>query len=303
MRRTRREFLAASAASIAAGIAPPVSATLAEVGPDDRRRGKKIGLGLVTWMWGAKQKLPELIANCEKAHCLGVELRTTHAHGVEPGLDAKARASVKERFADSPVTLVGLGSNERFDHVDPKALAKAVDATKKFVVLSHDVGGTGVKVKPNSFHPNVPRKTTIEQIGRSLHELGKFAEGFGQQIRLEAHGQCAELPILEAILNVAKHPNVVLCWNSNTVDVAGKGLAHNFGLVAERLGPTLHTRELDSKDYPYAELIDLLVKVDYEGWVMIESRNAPRDLSAALTRQRGLLLSMLEKSSAKTKQG
>ena len=56
---------------------------------------------------------------------------------------------------------------------------------------------------------------TIEQIGKALNELGSFGEGWGQQIRLEVHGQCAELPTIKAIMEIADHPNVAVCWNCN----------------------------------------------------------------------------------------
>src|SRR5690606_616406 len=105
----------------------------------------------------------------------GVELRTTHRHGVEPSLGEREREEVRKRFEDSSVELVGLGSNERFDHVDPDALAKAIEATQAFVRLSHDVGGGGVKVKPDRFHDGVPREKTIAQIGEALHTLGEYA--------------------------------------------------------------------------------------------------------------------------------
>jgi sugar phosphate isomerase/epimerase len=287
MPRTRREFLRDTTLAAAAALCPGALSAL------ERARGDRMHFGLVTYMWGAKWTLPDLLAACEKAACLGVELRTTHAHGVETRLDPRARKDVKKRFRDSPVTLVGLGSNERFDDPDPAVVKKAIEATKKFVVLSHDVGATGVKVKPNSFHKDVPREKTIEQIGKSLLELGKFADGFGQEIRLEVHGQCAELPTIKKIVDIGKHPSVTVCWNSNKQGLQGKGLEHNFGLVRKRFGHTLHTRELDSKDYPYQQLINLLVKTDYEGWVMLESSKVPKDRVAALTKLQKLFETMV----------
>ena len=131
---------------------------------------------------------------------------------------------IKRRFDDSPVTLVGLGSNECFDNPDPAVLAKAIEATKAFVKLGHDVGAGGVKVKPNSFHKDVPREKTIEQIGRSLNTVGKFAADYGQQIRLEVHGECSPPPVMKQIMDVADHPNVTICWNSNRADLEGQGL-------------------------------------------------------------------------------
>jgi sugar phosphate isomerase/epimerase len=294
---SRRDFLkhsiAAGAAALAAG---PLAGPLAR-GAD--RPGSKMRLGLVTYLWGKDWDLPTLIANCERSRVLGVELRTTHAHGVEPSLNVGERIEVKKRFEDSPVEFVGPGSNERFDHPDPEGLKAAIEATKAFVKLSHDCGGSGVKVKPNSFHKNVPREKTIEQIGKSLNVVAAFGADYGQEIRLEVHGQCSPLPIMRQIMEFADHPNVGVCWNSNDQDLEGEGLAHNFRLVKDRFGATAHVRELNLGDYPYQQLVSLFVKMGYAGWILLECRTSPEDRVAALIEQRKVFAEMIAKARAK----
>jgi sugar phosphate isomerase/epimerase len=287
----RRNFLASSLGASAALLTLPVSRVFAAPPP-----GSRMAYGLVTYQWAKDWDLPTLIANCEKAGVQGVELRTTHKHGVEPSLNDRQRAEVRARFADSEVTLVGIGSNERFDDPNPEVVKKAIEASKEFIRLSHDVGGSGVKVKPDSFHKEVPREKTIEQIGRSLNELGEYGAGFGQQIRLEVHGQCAELPTIKAILDIADHSNVFICWNSNADDLKGEGLAHNFNLVRERFGATLHVRTFDAPGYPWKELMGLLVKSDYDGWVMLEDSTMPDDPVAALSQQKKLFDALVEEA-------
>ncbi len=295
---SRRQFLSRSvqttAGVLAAGAVPSSALAAAKAKP-----GSKMRYALVTYQWGKDWDLPTLIRNCETAKVFGVELRTTHAHGVEPSLNAQERREVRKRFDDSPVTLVGLGSNERLDDPDPAVLAKAIEAIKAFVRCSRDVGGSGVKVKPNSFHKGVPREKTIEQIGKSLNVLGKFGADYGQQIRLEVHGQCAELPIMKAIMDVATHPNVAVCWNSNQQDLKGEGVVHNFNLVKDRLGATTHVRELDSKGYPYKTLIELFTKMDYKGWIMLEASSKPKDRVEALAKQAVLFKKMVAEAQAK----
>lgn len=290
---TRREFLCQSSVAAAALAVGPAAHIMAAESP---RRESHLAFGLVTYMWGADWDLPTLLSNCEKGGALGVELRTTHAHGVEPSLNERQRAEVRNRFADSRVTLVGIGSNERFDSPDPAQLKQAIDATKEFVRLSHDVGGTGVKVKPDSFHKEIPREKTIAQIGRALNEVGQYGEGFGQQIRLEVHGQCAELPTIKAILDIATNSNVAICWNSNPQDLQGQGLEHNFKLVNERFGETCHIHELEDPKYPYQQFFNLLVKSGYSGWLLLEAGSKPTDRVAALTQQAKLFADLVAKA-------
>jgi sugar phosphate isomerase/epimerase len=287
-RLSRRDVLRLS---IGLGAAGPLAGALASERARPRTR-----FGLVTYQWGKDWDLPTLIANCEKAKVLGVELRTTHAHGVEPNLSAQQRSEVKKRFSDSPVVLVGLGSNERFDDPDPAKLKKAIEATKSFVRLSHDVGGSGVKVKPDSFHAGVSPEKTIEQIGESLDVLGAFAAEYGQQIRLEVHGDCSRLPIMKKVLEVADNPNVAVCWNCNPQDLEGKGLEYNFNLVKERFGATAHVREMNVGTYPYQALMNLFVKMGYKGWILLEAHSELKGGVEAIVEQRDLWKRMIAKA-------
>ena len=278
---TRRDFIAVTTGTVATLLSDSWrrSAVAGET------RGKYMRFGLVTYMWGHDWDLPTLIENCETTGTLGVELRTTHGHGVEPTLNRAERKEVSKRFADSPVTLVGLGSNERYDNPDSVVVNKAIEATKAFVRLSHDVGGTGVKVKPDRFHEGVSREKTIEQIGRSLNVLGEYAAGYGQQIRLEAHGGCARLPTIRSIVDIANHENVAVCWNSNPQDLEGNGLEYNYRLVANRFGATCHIHDLKRSNYPFQDLLRLMVRDDYDGWLLLEEGKIPDQCVVALAEQ------------------
>lgn len=292
---TRREFLKGSvalgASLVAAGPLVRIAPGMTVVTP--------MRLGLVTYLWGQDWDLPTLIANCAKTGVLGVELRTQHAHGVESSLSAAQRRAVKARFADSPVTLVGLGTNFDFHHTDKSRLAKSIQGAKDYIKLSYDCGGSGVKVKPNDLPKGVPYEKTIQQIGESLNELGRFAAAYGQKIRVEVHGRgTSSLPVIKAIMDVADHPNVGVCWNSNSQDLEGEGLEYNFNLVRARLADTVHVRELNLGSYPYQELMNLFVAANYEGWILLEARTKPADRVKALAEQREVFERMVAKAQA-----
>ena len=262
------------------------------------KKRAKMKPGLVTYQWAKDWDVPTIIANCEKSGLLGVELRTEHKHGVEPTLTQAQRKDVKRLFDNSKVTFIGYGSNVEFDSPDPAILKKNMDFGKELVKLSHDIGGTGVKVKPNRFHPDVPREKTIEQIGKSLNALATFAANYNQKIRLEVHGrETQELPNMKAIMDVADNRNVVVCWNCNPEDLNGKGFEYNFNLIKDRLGDTIHVHEMDTVPYPWQELMNQLVKMNYDGWVLWECVSKPEDTVKAMTDQRKIWQSLVAKAS------
>lgn len=233
-------------------------------------------LGLVTYQWGAEWDLPTLIKNCQKTGFQGVELRTTHKHGVEPRLNEAERKEVAKRFADSEVELVGLGTTCEYHSPDKAVLQKNIDETKSFIKLCHDVGGSGVKVRPNGLPAGVPTAQTLEQIGKALDEVAAFGDGYGVEIRLEIHGRgTSEIANIRKIMDVSKHPGSKLCWNCNNEDLAGAGLAANFDSVKERIG-TVHIHDLIS-NYPWVELFGLLNKAKFNGWTLLEEGNATAD--------------------------
>jgi len=227
-------------------------------------------LGIVTYNIAKDWDVPTIIKNCTEAKLQGVELRTTHKHGVEVTLNKEQRAEVKKRFHDSPVELMGLGSAFDYHTPDQAKLRQDIAATKEYIVLAQDVGATGVKVRPNGFPEGVPVEKTLEQIGKSLREVGEFAADHGQQIRLEVHGKDTSLvPNIKAILDIADHKSVGACWNSNQTDLAGQGFGHNFELLKNRIF-TVHMRDLYLDEYPFRKLMTGLNQSGFSGYCLAE---------------------------------
>lgn len=227
-------------------------------------------LGTVTYNLAKDWDIGTIIKNCTEARFEGVELRTTHKHGVEVTLSKAERAEVRKRFADSPVRLVSLGSAFDYHTPDAARLRKDLEATKEYLQLAADVGATGIKVRPNALPKEVPVEKTLEQIGRSLAELGGTAQGLGQQVRLEVHGGGTSLlPNIRKIMDVANHGSVGVCWNSNPTDLEGEGFDANFDLVKGKIF-TVHMRDLHLEDYPFRRLMQRLVESGFRGFCFAE---------------------------------
>jgi len=287
---SRRDFLQKS---LAAGVGLAFVEPIFAMGMKSKSKsGMK--LGFVTYQWGRDWDLPTLIANCEKTGLLGVELRTGHAHKVETNLTAIERAEVKKRFADSAVTCVGYGANFEYHSSDPKVLRQNIDQTKEYIRLCKDIGATGIKVKPNDLPPDVPKEKTIAQIAASLSECGKFAQDYGQLVRVECHGNhTQEIPNMKAIFDQVTEKNVRMCWNCNDQDLLPPGLEGNFNSVKKYFGDTVHIREMNDGNYPYQQLFDLFNGIKYKGWILLEARTEPADRIAAMKEQLGLFNKMI----------
>ena len=254
----------------------------------------RIKLGFVTYLWGKDWDQDTLIRNLTESKIHGVELRVEHAHKVSPALTKEERILVRKKFSDSPVQIVGMGTNQQFDYAEPAKLRESIEQTKSFFQLSHDIGGLGVKVKPNQFRAGIPHERTIEQIGQALNELAKYGADMGQKLRLEVHGnETQELYNIKAIMEVASHPNATVCWNCNQQDLNGAGLEANFDMVKARFGDTCHVRELNDSTYPYQDLMKLFLKNKYEGWILLECRTDPADKVKALIEQREIFEKMV----------
>jgi sugar phosphate isomerase/epimerase len=267
MKISRRTLIKASPLALLSSAVLGANASAAESG---KPAATRMRLGSVTYNIAKDWDVPTIIKNFEATGFEGVELRTSHAHGVEVSLSKAQRAEVKKRFADSKVELMGLGSAFEFQMPDQQRLRKEIEATKEYIVLAEDVGASGVKVRPNGLPKEVPVEKTLEQIGRSLRELGEVAKDHGQVIRLEVHGAGSSLlPHIKKIIEVADHKQVGVCWNSNQSDLEGKGFDYNFDLVKDKIF-SVHMRDLYLEEYPFRKLLTRLNESGFKGFCLAE---------------------------------
>ena len=230
-------------------------------------------LGAVTYNVLKDWDLETIIKNLENAGFEGVELRTTHKHGVEPSISAEERERVRRRFERSRVRLVSYGTTCEFHSPDAAVREKQVALAKEFIDLAHDTGALAVKVRPNGLPKEVPPETTIRNIGESLRLLGEYGAGRGVEIWLEVHGrETAEPGICAAIMKAANHASAGLCWNSNAGEVVNGSVRPSFELLRPWI-KSVHINEL-AGPYPYRELFSLLRAARYDRYTLCEAQES-----------------------------
>lgn len=268
----RRNFIA----SAVAGMAIPRLSSGAAGANDTTHNEVREGaprLGAVTYNVLRDWDLETIITKLEEIGGFeGVELRTTHKHGVEPSLSAGERTRVRRRFERGKIRLVSFGATCEFHSPDPAVRKQNVQTGMQFVDLAHDTGAMGVKVRPNGMPEEAPPEITIRNIADGLKALGDYGAGSGVEIWVEVHGHGTSNPkVCAAIMKATQHENVGLCWNSNLNpnEVVNGSVKASFGLLKPWI-KNVHINEL-ANDYPWRELFTLLRESGYDRYTLMEA--------------------------------
>jgi len=264
---TRRGFLASTAGLAAQPLVPPPPAQAAPEPPSFQ-------LGTITYNIGATWEVPTLLQACKAAGFGHVELRTTHAHKVEPDLGAGQRRDVKKQFEDAGIRAWSFGTVCEFQAADPAVVRKNVEDCRAFCGLAADLGAKGVKVRPNGLPKGADLAKTLDQIGKALQDCGKAAADHGVEIWVEVHGAITQdPPNMRTILDACGHPAVGICWNSNPTDVQDGSIREAFDLLKKDIR-SCHINELWS-GYPYRELFAGLKAIHFDRVTLMECAGVP----------------------------
>lgn len=266
---TRRKFFRTTSIGAAALTAGILNSNAAELAPDGKKKYPPLKLGIMTYNLGKDWDIETIIKNCSEAGWVHAELRTTHAHGVEVTLNKQQREEVKKRFKDSPLEAISLASAFQYHFTDKDELRKNIEGTKEFLQLASDVGAIGIRVFPNAFPEGADREKTMEQIGKSLAEVGEYGHNLGVDVRVCVHGNGTDhVTVIKKILDYGNNDHVYVNWNCMDSDTEGEGLAYNFNLVKDRIRG-VHLHELTS-NYPYRAFLKLLRDSGYTGYCNAE---------------------------------
>jgi len=290
---SRRNFLRTSVFSASAIVLPQACKTVGSEGQSASVELNKnpLKLGVMTYNLAKDWDIETIIKNLGEAGYQSVELRTTHAHGIEVSLGSSERAEVKKRFEDSPLEVISLASAFAYHHPDKDELRNSIEGTKEFILLARDVGAVGIRVFPNALPEEVPVEKTLEQIGKSLAEVCEFGYNQGVDVRLCMHGKGTKNPSsIIKILDYSQSPHVYINWNCNPEDMEGEGFEHNFNLIKNRI-KSLHLHELWDENYPYRKLFRLLSEMNFSGYCNAEIEGNP-DPVRFLKYYRGLFLAL-----------
>src|ERR1044071_7632266 len=213
---TRREFVRASAAVLAAGyLRHPLAA--------GKSKGRlPLGfstLGCPQWPW-------RRVLDFAAAHgYAAVELRGLQATmdlTQAPEFAAERLGEAKRQLAEHGLRVPCLGSSANMHEMDAAKRAAQLDEARRFIDLAQALSAPYVRVFGNKYVDGVPRPAMLAHIAQGLRELGDYARPKGVTVLIESHGDFTDSPNLLDVLRRANSPAVALLWDAHHTFVSGK---------------------------------------------------------------------------------
>lgn len=233
-----------------------------------RPEGENMTFGWNTGGLAERWDLDMLLEIAKEAGVHGVELGAGHGHGVALTLSPEARDEVRSKFEQAGLELIGMSVPAILEGGSPEALMTAADMVKQHVRLSHDAGGSGVRLRLGSFKGG--DAGVRDKVAGVLRDLGDFAVGFGQELRLEADVGSGELAEVAGVLKAVDSAEVRAALRVDDAGVSAELLKKTFEQLSDGLGQTV---VFDVKQEGGASVYDALaaclVGTDYAGWTVL----------------------------------
>lgn len=284
---SRRKFLQTAAVSTSAVMLPGIASASQKKDSAPALNKTPLKLGLMSYTTAKDWDIDTIIKNLTEVKFEHIELRTTHAHGVEVTMPAAERATVKKRFQDAGLA-ISLASGFQYHYDDQALLRKNIDGTKEYTLLAKDVNAIGIRVFAGAIYKTPPIEKTLEQIAKALAEVGEFGYNNGVDIRVCNDGPT--IGMIKKIIDMSQSKHLYVNWNCPMSDVTEDGgLEANFNSV-KHIIRNIHIREL-SNEYPWRQFFSLLSKSGYKGYCDAEI-NASADPIRFLKLYRTLFLAL-----------
>ncbi|MEU6660846.1 sugar phosphate isomerase/epimerase family protein [Streptomyces sp. NPDC046821] len=207
----------------------------------------------------------------------GVELRAHPEEPVHLGLGRTERAAVTAEFEAAGVEILGLAGYARVAAPDEdEAVAAEI---RSLVELAHDVGAPYVRVFPGG-GTEQSRDDADATAARRLGTAAEYAAGLGVRVLLETHDSHRTGADAARVLGPVGHRQAGALWDvmhtwlgGEEPDATYAALSPHLGYVQVKdiAGPDDTTPlPLGSGVLPLAEVVDVLSRENWDGWLCWE---------------------------------
>jgi sugar phosphate isomerase/epimerase len=156
----------------------------------------------------------------------GIEPRldSGHTHGIEVGLSAGQRLSIREEVEAGGIELACLATS--ITYADPAKSDQMIRQTIERIDLAGDLGVPVIRVFGGRIHPGivsrvlkrnnpvgVAREKAIDLLARSLAEVADHAKERGVTVCIETHDDWCDPAHIAAVLQRVNHEAIAVNWD------------------------------------------------------------------------------------------
>ncbi|MCK9252634.1 MAG: sugar phosphate isomerase/epimerase [Clostridiales bacterium] len=243
-----------------------------------------------TFQIGSEMTLDELIDLAHATGCAGIELRVSdnykrgaehvnkgekpdayqHAykHGVEITCTDEERRLIRRKIEDNYLEIVSITTGFMFHYTNQEDRIKNIAGAKEACKLAYDLGCKRIRVFGNIIPDGVNAQDCVDYVTAAVTEVADFALPLGVDVMLEMHGQYNYWGYSLAVMEQANRTNMGLLYNCDKRDLVGGSMRETFGRVKKYVRH-VHMHEI-CDSYPYQQLFEELVNMDYQGYVSAE---------------------------------
>lgn len=199
-----------------------------------------------------------------------------------PELQGSAIEQTRAFLQDQSLSICCVDTSCSFDAVDEKIREENLEIALHHCELAAALGAPLIRVFPNEIPAGATREETRDRIVASLREVAKRAPS-GVRVGLETHGDFARGHAAAEITRLVDQWNIGLIWDVANALAAGDSIEESARAVAPYL---MHVHLRDARAVagrehwlpvlagrgavPFAETIDALHGLAYEGYVTFE---------------------------------
>jgi sugar phosphate isomerase/epimerase len=271
MQLSRREFLAAGAATL-------VASRLAWSANETRLPLAFSTLGCPKW------ELAKILEFAQANGFAAVELR-----GMMGSLDLPSRpefapdrmAQTKMEIADHGIKIACVSSSTELHIADTEKRGQGIADGKRFIDLAQALGAPYVRVFGNKFEGGT-REEVIARVAAGMHEMAAYSGPRGVTVIIESHGDFVDSPTLKEVLTRANSEYAGLLWDAHhtyvdgheepehTVAELGKWIRHTHLKDSVQDGQERKYVLTGKGQVPVERQVQALRKIGYKGYYCFE---------------------------------
>jgi sugar phosphate isomerase/epimerase len=209
----------------------------------------------------------------------GIELRLIDGELIDPSMPASARTTVRQTVAAVGLPIVAVDSSIRLADENPgPELSRFLTLASEWECPLLRVFGGALSDDPQG------RRGQLAGVARVLEAGIPLAERAGVAIGLETHDAFSSAAVVAEVLAMVDSPWVGAVWDSHHPHRMGESPSEVYDLIGQRVllaqvkdarrapdrADGWQLRLLGQGEVPVREMLDLLDRGGYQGWISVE---------------------------------